>query len=127
MALFKKAHADIALVADVESGARDAGASLTVGAPPEAESAADAAAPHQTIPPPGEPALAVQLAAPAAGDELLLQMFKSVGGTESQGNSSLLALVGDVAIDDLVSELGIVAAALGVSSGPLSATWDVAA
>jgi hypothetical protein len=53
---------------------------------------------------------------PADSSDDLLNMFSSVG-IHQEDRSVLLNLAGDIDITDLVSELGLVAAALGIVAG----------
>jgi hypothetical protein len=50
------------------------------------------------------------------GADSLLDMFSAVG-IKSEDRTLLLELAGNVEIDDLISELGLVAAALGIVQG----------
>lgn len=112
MALIKKAKPADAVAEDDEATAVDAEAAF------EADAAALAAVEEESNP---EPTLTVVDAEPtepeaeeaASGNDDLMSMFTEVG-IETVDLSVLTNLAGEVDMTDLISELHIVAAALGI-------------
>ena len=98
--------------------------------PLDEEEQAVAAAPEETAPTDDDAgtmtALAAAPAEPAGegGGDGLLDMFSTVG-IQTQDRSALLNLAGEVEMADLVSELGLVAAALGLVKGQQAAVEAV--
>lgn len=77
-----------------------------------AEAAAEAPGPEAAL----ENVQTVSAEQPGNSTDDLLNMFSSVGIAQ-EDKSVLLNLAGEVDITDLVSELGLVAAALGIVAG----------